>query len=57
MLQAVVALTLLPELLTEVGAGASIIGGVIGLVLGGAPRSRRSFEDIALGATIGGFLG
>jgi hypothetical protein len=56
-LNPVFAVSSLPDLVTEVGAGATIIGGVIGLVLSGAPRSRRSLEDIALGATIGGLLG
>jgi hypothetical protein len=57
MLDAVAAVSSLPDLVTEVGAGVTIIGGVIGLVLSGTPKSRRSLEDIALGAAIGGFLG
>ncbi|HEV3318782.1 MAG TPA: hypothetical protein VG053_03490 [Solirubrobacteraceae bacterium] len=57
MLKALIAVTPLPDLLAEVGAGATVVGGVIGLVLSGAPRSRRSLEDIALGSAIGGFLG
>jgi hypothetical protein len=57
MLKAVIPVTPLPALLAEVGEGQNVIGGVIGLVLSGAPRSRRSLEDIALGAAIGGFLG
>jgi zinc transporter ZupT len=52
-----IVVTPLPDLIAEVSAGATIIGGVIGVILGGAPRSRRSLEDIALGAAIGGFLG
>ncbi|HWY90015.1 MAG TPA: hypothetical protein VNY31_05025 [Solirubrobacteraceae bacterium] len=55
--KAVIAVTPLPDLLAEVSAGATVIGGIIGLVLSGAPRSRRSLEDIAPGAAIGGFLG
>jgi zinc transporter ZupT len=56
-LNTVIAVTPLPDLIAEVSAGATVIGGVIGVVLSGAPRSRRSLEDIALGAAIGGFLG
>lgn len=47
----------LPDLLAEVGAGTTIAGGIIGLVLGGASRSRQSLEDLALGAAVGGFMG
>lgn len=46
-----------PDLLAEAGAGATVVGGIIGLVLGGTPKSRQSLEDLALGAAIGGFLG
>jgi hypothetical protein len=56
-LNTVIAVAPLPDLLTELGAGVTIVGGVIGLVACGAPKSRRSFEDIALGAAVGGFLG
>jgi phosphate/sulfate permease len=54
---ALIAVAPLTDLIAEVSAGATIIGGVIGVVLSRAPRSRRSLEDIALGAAIGGFLG
>jgi zinc transporter ZupT len=56
-LNTVIAVSSLPDLLAEVGAGVTIVGGIIGLALGGASRSRRSLEDLALGAAIGGFLG
>jgi hypothetical protein len=56
-LKDVIAVSSLPDLLAEVGAGVTVIGGITGLVVGGASRSRRSLEDIALGAAVGGFLG
>jgi len=56
-LNAVFAVSPLPDLLAEVGAGVTILGGLTGLIAGGASRSRQSLEDLALGAAIGGFLG
>jgi hypothetical protein len=47
----------LPDLIAEVGAAATVAGGIIGLIMGGASRSRQSLEDIALGAAVGGCLG
>jgi hypothetical protein len=47
----------LAELLAVFGAGASVIGGVIGVILDGLPVSRSSLENLALGTTIGGFAG
>jgi hypothetical protein len=38
----------LPDLLAVVGAGATVIGGIVGFILGGRPTSRRALEDIAL---------
>jgi hypothetical protein len=57
MLNAVAAVSSLPDLLADIGAGVTIIGGIIGLVWGGASKTRQLLEDIALGAAIGGFLG
>jgi hypothetical protein len=51
------AIPALPDLLAEVGAGATVIGGVIGFILGGRSTSRRALEDVALGTAIGGFFG
>jgi hypothetical protein len=56
-LDVVVTVPPLSELLAIYGAGASVIGGVIGLVVGGLSVSRRSLENLALGTTIGGFFG
>jgi hypothetical protein len=53
----VFAVSSLPNLLAEVGAGVTIVGGLTGFLAGGASRSRQSLEDLALGAAIGGFLG
>jgi hypothetical protein len=46
-----------PDLLAEVGAGATVAGGIVGLVISGTSKSRQSLEDLALGAAIGGFFG
>jgi zinc transporter ZupT len=47
----------LPDLLAEIGAGATVVGGIIGFILGGRSTSRRALEDVALGTAIGGFFG
>jgi zinc transporter ZupT len=46
-----------PDLLAYAGAGVTVVGGIIGVILGEATQSRRSLEDLALGAAVGGFLG
>jgi len=46
----------LAELVTLLGASGTIAGGLIGLFLD-APTARRAFENLALGATTGGFGG
>jgi phosphotransferase system glucose/maltose/N-acetylglucosamine-specific IIC component len=51
------AIPALTDLLAEVGAGATVIGGIIGFILGGDSTSRRALENIALGTAIGGFFG
>jgi hypothetical protein len=56
-INALPAIVAFPDLLAEAGAGATVVGGVIGLILSGTPKSRQSLEDLALGAAIGGFLG
>jgi hypothetical protein len=47
----------LPDLLAVFSAVASISGAAIGVLVGKASTWRRSFEDIALGATVGGVAG
>jgi len=47
----------LPDLLAVIGAGATVLGGIIGLLSGGASLSRQSLENLALGTTVGGFSG
>ena len=46
----------LAELLTVLGAGGTLVGGVVGWLID-APTSRRAFENLALGATAGGVGG
>jgi hypothetical protein len=46
-----------PDLLAYAGAGVTVVGGIIGVIWGGPEKSRRSLEDLALGAAVGGFLG
>jgi hypothetical protein len=50
-LNAVFAVSALPDLLAEVGAGAgaTVAGEIVGLVIGGTSKSRQSLEDLALG--------
>jgi hypothetical protein len=50
-------LSTLPDLLAVIGAGASVVGGIVGLLSGGASIPRQSLENLALGTTVGGFLG
>jgi hypothetical protein len=50
-------LSSLPDLLAVIGAGATVVGGIIGVLSGGASISRKSLENLALGTTVGGFLG
>ena len=58
MLEAPIAnLSPLPDLLAVIGAGATVVGGIVGLLSGGASISRQSLENLALGTTVGGFLG
>jgi zinc transporter ZupT len=47
----------LPDLLAVIGAGATVVGGIVGLLSGGASISRQSLENLALGTTVGGFAG
>jgi hypothetical protein len=47
----------LPDLLAVFGAMTSIGGAAIGAFVGKASTWRRSFEDGALGATVGGVAG
>jgi hypothetical protein len=47
----------LPDLLAVIGAGATVVGGIVGLLSGGASLSRQSLENLALGTTVGGFSG
>jgi hypothetical protein len=47
----------LPDLLAVFGAWSSVGGAAIGVLVGKASTWRRSFEDIALGATVGGVVG
>lgn len=56
-LEVVATVPSLPDLLAVFGAVASIGGAAIGVFVGKASTWRRSCEDIALGATIGGVAG
>jgi hypothetical protein len=47
----------LPDLLSVFSAATSIGGAAIGVLAGKASTWRQSFEDIAVGATVGGVLG
>lgn len=47
----------LPDLLTVVCAIMTLGGSIAGLAIGKASTWRRAFEDIALGATVGGACG
>jgi hypothetical protein len=47
----------LPDLLAVVCAIMTLGGSVAGLLVGKASTWRRAFEDIALGATVGGACG
>ncbi|HYM45528.1 MAG TPA: hypothetical protein VES65_05120 [Solirubrobacteraceae bacterium] len=53
---AVARLPTISDLLALFGPGVTVIGGVIGLFVQ-APTWRRSFENLALGATAGGVCG
>lgn len=57
MTHVVLAAVAFPDLLAEAGAGATVVGGILGFILGGTSRSRQSLEDLALGAAIDGFAG
>jgi hypothetical protein len=46
-----------PDLLAEASAAATVVGGIVGFLVGEAAKSRRSLEDLALGAAIGAFAG
>lgn len=46
----------LAEILAVLGAGGSVIGGLIGSLIG-ASTWRRALENLALGATAGGVAG
>jgi hypothetical protein len=58
--ESVIAVPSFPDLLAVLGAAATVIGAAVGVVAGrgkarGRRRTRRRlFEDLALGATIGG---
>jgi hypothetical protein len=52
----VVSFQLLAEALAVLGAGGSVIGGLIGSMLN-ARTWRQALENLALGATVGGVAG
>lgn len=56
MLATIVSVRLLIEALAVLGAGGSVIGGLIGSVIN-ARTWRQGLENLALGTTVGGFAG